>query len=310
MQEISFPRSIDEAVILSRDLEWTIQELRTVFHHEGWRQSVIRNASGLELYRQGVHVMAGRKALRVVQPVAEGTVYKQFLDRFGIGLFGVRERVPDEYLEQFRRHLSDRGVPLWEDGDGVLWADFSDRLGGFYGFVKQSAPAHPDGGKGSLRQFCIVTDDVERVARVLKEDLLLGPTEIGHSNNRTVSGAVNSQYPGGLPDFEFLAGMLFYENMEFEIVEPRRGPLAYFDFLHRRGTGFHHIKTEVPQGQWESTLAYYDGLGIREGLRGRIGTCGFSNLLTEDRFGFVYELSDGAPMVALPEGYAPYFYPT
>ena len=309
MPEINFPRRIDEVVILSNDLPQTIQTLRTLFHHEVWQADTVADSAGTVLYRQAVHVMRDRKALRVVEPIARDTIYKRALDRFGIGIFGVRERIPDEFFEVLRGHLSGKGIPLTIDQDGVLWADFTQLLGGFYGFVPQSAPQHPLTDSLNLRQFCIVTDGVERVAEILSEYLLLGPTEIGRSNSRTVTGAVNSQYPNGLPDFEFLAGMLFYENMEFEIVEPRHGPLPYFDYLRRRGTGFHHIKVEVPQEQWESTLARYASLGIQEGLRGRIGTCGFSNLLTEDRLGFVYELSDGAPMEALPEGYDPYYYP-
>ena len=310
MKEISFPRQIDEVVILARDLDQTLNTFRTVFRLDPWEEKTVSGEDGGALYRQAVHVMRDRKALRVVQPVAPGTIYRQFLDRCGIGLFGVRERVPDEFYDQFREHLAGKGVPLTVDGDGVLWADLTGQLGGFYGFVRQSAPAHPEEkDRLNLRQFCIVTDDVEGIARAVKDYLLLGPTEIGHSNSRTVTGAVSSQYPGGLPDFEFLAGMLFYDNMEFEIVEPKRGPLAYFDFLRRRGTGFHHIKTEVPQGQWDAALDYFYGQGLQEGLRGKIGTCGFSNLLTEDLLGFVYELSDGAPIEALPEGYDPYFYP-
>lgn len=309
MKEINFPRRIDEVVILSKNLGKTLHNFRTVFHHEEWQTDIVTGANGTPLLKQAVNVMGDQKALRVIEPIADGTIYQRFLIRFGPGLFGVRERIPDEFFEEFRTHLSAKGIPMTLDQRGVLWADFSDTLGGFYGFIKQSAPAYPELDRAKLRQFCIVSDSVERTAQVLSEYLLLGPTEVGHSNSETVTNAVNSQYPDGLPDFEFLTGMLFYENMEFEIVEPKHGPLPYFDFINRRGTSFHHIKTEVPDGQWESTLAYYDSLNIKEALRGQIGTCRFSNLLTEDMLGFIYELSDGAPMAALPEGYDPYFYP-
>ncbi len=309
MKDICFPRRIDEIVILSDHLSQTLHSFRTLFRLEQWQESALTDSSGAVLCRQAVHVMRDRKALRVMQPVAGDTIYSRFLTRFGPGLFGVRERVPDEVWEAFCAHLSGHGITLTPGQDGAVWADFTHLLGGFYGLIPQSAPIHPLTEDLNLRQFCIVTDHVERIAEILKEYLLLGPTEIGHSNSRTVTGAVNSQYPGGLPDFEFLTGMLFYDNMEFEIVEPKYGPLAYFDFLKRHGTGFHHIKVEVPEGQWDSALAYYDSLGIQEALRGKIGTCGFSNLLTEDLLGFVYELSDGAPMEALPQGYDPYFHP-
>ena len=310
MKEISSPRVIDEVVLVSPDLSSTIHTLKTIFHHEIWTTNEVTDSSGKTLYREGINIMNDRKAIRVIEPVSEGTIYDSFLKKNGAGIFGVRERLSENDFLSLREHLFNKGVCLTTYADGVMWADLTETLGGYFGFIKDTDDVHPLAESINLRQFCIVTDNVERCAEILKEYLFIGPTEIGHSNSRTVTNPVNSDYPDGLPEFSFLAGMNFYSNMEFEIVQPEKGPLAYFDFLKRRGgTGFHHIKTEVADGKWQETLDYYYSLGIKDALNGKIGTCGFSNLLTEDMLGFVYELSDGAPMVALPEGYDPYFYP-
>lgn len=300
-------RIIDEIVIVSSDIFKTTGILTNTFGHDKWTLSAIRNADDEIERLEAVNVMEGSKALRVIEP-RSASRFKRFLDNVGEGIFAIIERIPDENWERFKAHLESRGVDVAVEAD-LAWADLSNQLGAFYGFRKASAPAYPADGSGSLRQVCLVTADVRKMAENLSEYLLLGPTEIGRGNSKTVSGAINSEYPEGIPDFEFLAGMLFFGNLELEVVQPCHGPLAYFDYVERRKFGFHHLKVEVPQGKWDTTLKRYYGLGIREAMAGKIGTCGFSNLLTEDMLGFVYELSDGAPMLALPEGYDPYFYP-
>ena len=301
-------RFIDEITIVSGDVFKTVKVLNEIFGHDDWTVTTLRDDKGEVRRIEAVNVMEGGKALRVVEP-HEACLCKKFLDTVGEGIFGMVERIPDGDWPKMLCHLESRGIATEHESDELFWADLSGIFGGCYGARKASAPAYPADGKGSLRQICLVTPDVEKTAEQLNEYLLTGPTEIGHGNSSTVTNAVNSDYPEGMPSFEFLAGMLFFGNMELEVVQPCHGPLAYFDYTSRRGQGFHHIKVEVPEGKWESTLDRYYGMGIREAMAGKIGTCGFSNLRAEDMLGFVYELSDGAPMLALPEGYDPYFYP-
>ena len=301
-------RFIDEIVIVSGDVFKTIKTLNEIFGHDDWTVTTLRDEEDKVRRIEAVNVMQGGKALRVIEP-REDSFFGKFLDTVGEGIFGMVERIPDEDWPRMRYHLESRGIATENENSELFWADLSDKFGGFHGLRKASAPTYSADGKGSLRQICLVTPDVEKTAEQLSEYLLTGPTEIGHGNSRTVTNPVNSDYPEGMPSFEFLAGMLFFGNMELEIVQLCHGPLAYFDYTKRRGQGFHHLKVEVPEGKWDSTVSRYYSLGIREAMAGKIGTCGFSNLLTEDMLGFVYELSDGAPMLALPDGYAPYFYP-
>lgn len=301
-------RTIDEIVIVSADIYKTVKILDSTFGHDEWSFTYLRGGDGVVQRVEAVNVMQDSKALRVIEPRTQ-SIFKRFLDDVGEGIFGIVERIPDEDAPKMRYHLESRDISVSDENPNLFWADFSGVFGGYYGFRSSSVPPYPENGRGSLRQVCLVTPDVEKTAEQLSKYLLVGQTEIGHSNSSTVTNPVSSEYPEGLPSFEFLAGMLFFGNMELEIVQPCHGPLAYFDYMKRRGQGFHHLKTEVPEGQWNSTLRRYYSLGIREALSGKIGTCGFSNLLTEEMLGFVYELSDGAPMLALPDGYDPYFHP-
>lgn len=191
----------------------------------------------------------------------------------------------------------------------MVWADLTQELGGWFGFVRAGRSGRPQTEGADLRQFCIVVKDVKRAAEILYDVMLLGPTEIGKGNPKTIPNAKSGGCPDGLPDFAFLAGMIFYDNIELELIQPVSGPLPYFRFLRDRDAGFHHIKVDLTAETWQPTLDRLDDLGISYVFQGKLGTCGFSNRDTEDLLGFVYELSDGAPMEALPDGYDPFFYP-
>lgn len=308
MNESFRPRQIDEVVIVSEQISDLIQMLKDGFCHKEWTFHTRHDNNGNVLWHEAVHVMSGRKAFRVIQPVDCDTPFYRHLARFGKGIFGARESVPDAYFDAFIDHLASKDVMLSEM-DGVVWADFTKEFGGWFGFIRASESDHPLTEGPNLHQFCLAVKDLRRAAEILCDTLLLGPTEIGNGNLKTIPNARSAAWPDGLPDFSFLVGMIFYDNMEFEIIQPISGPLPYFSFLRDRDAGFHHIKVDLTAETWQPTLDRLDALGISDGFQGKLGTCQFSNRSTEEQLGFMYEFSDGAPMEALPEGYAPFFYP-
>ena len=72
-------------------------------------------------------------------------------------------------------------------------------------------------------------------------------------------------------DFSFLVAILVCGNIEWEAIQPVKGPLVYFDFLKEHGIGYHHILREIPEKQWESTLQDYERAGVELPGKGGAG---------------------------------------
>ncbi|MCD8097584.1 MAG: VOC family protein [Lachnospiraceae bacterium] len=313
-------RKVDEIVMVTDDIFRTLENFRRVFRYSAWvigtkddtTEPGVRAGVGSFRWHEAAASLANGFTLKIVEPVSGDTMYQKFLDRFGCGIMGLRERVKDERWEACLKHFEEKGIKAVQSSEQEVWFDFLDPFGAMHGLVKDSAPraAQTSEIQHEICQVCIVTDDVERTARQMTELLLMGPWEIGYTNNQTVTDMASSLIKAGSwPKSEFKPGIKVFGNLEFELVQPVEGPIPYFDYLKRRTTGFHHMKEKIPDGKWEETLQRFADLGVGTLLSGKIGPCGFSNLDTEELIGCVYELSDGAEMDKLPDGYNPYFCP-
>ena len=137
-----------------------------------------------------------------------------------------------------------------------------------------------------------------------------GPWEIGFINSHTSDYFVSCDFDAEhFPDAEMKTGMGWFTNLEFELIEPTKGPMPYYRFLAAHGKGFQHFKEILTPDTYDEALKNYEEKGIKTALAGKLGPCAFSNLDTLDLLGCVYELSDGHVMDQLPEGYNAYMYP-
>lgn len=235
----------------------------------------------------------------------------------GEGLCCVRENIPAEKWESEKARYEKLGVKVIftekEGEDETLWLDTFDILGGYLAIHSapfRSADEIPGSNPRHMCQINITTDDVERTVAELTALLEIGPWSIGTLNNQTISNA-GLLVDGEMicPEFHFQLGITFYSNIEFEVIQPVKGPTVYRSFIDRHGVGYHHIKEVVPLEKWEETLGYYREKGLDYIIKGQVGPTSFAYLNSEKEFGFISELGDGLPADPLPEGYNEYFYP-
>lgn len=310
LRKISLSKKVDRITLVTDNIHNLMRYLTNCFHLDPWTVRRVSLGNGV-IYNEAILPLAGGMELQAVEPVSGDSVYMNFLRRFGKGIMGVRERISAGKWEEYLARCAALGVRTEKcaDGHGV-WLDLTDRLGGMICLIRDdSGISTAAGGHIRICQICIVTDDILRTAHDMSEVLQVGPWEIGKANNKTFQDLECSGYAAGrMPENSFLVGIVMYGSLQFELIQPQKGPLPYFAFLNRRGVGFHHIKQMLPTRQaYEQSLQRIKGLGLKTALAGKIGPCPWHNWATEDALGFVFEMNDNTELTSLPEGYDPYF---
>lgn len=297
-------RIIDQIVLVSDDLEEMVGILENTIGFEGFRfrtdalgkTAAVTLASGIELF--------------LIQPSKTDSAYRRYFETYGKGIMGIRERITLGAAGIWRAHIETQNIPVIKEQKDFWWMDLREDLGCMYGLYICEEPLIPCSDRKNIGQICIAATDTEKAAADLLHYIGKGPWEIGFINSHTTDYFESSEYDTDLfPDAEMRTGMGWFSNLEFELIEPTKGPMPYFRFLDRHGNGFHHIKEILTPETWDETLQKYKDLGVGTALAGKLGPCAFSNLDTEELLGCVYELSDGHVMDKLPDGYGAYMYP-
>ena len=255
-------------------------------------------------------------SLCVMQPVEGDTVYQRYLDRFGEGICCVRERIPRKSWDTVLARLAEKGFKpvqtMTSDTCEAAWIDMTDTLGILYEVItaesERPAPAYVVPGR--ISQINITTPDVRKTIETVTDLLEIGPWEVGCQCNSTVTDS-GFRVDGKLEvvDFGFLLAILVCGNLEWEAIQPQKGPLVYNDFLESHGIGFHHILLEIAEDQWEDTLKGYADAGVELSCKGKLGPVTWCYMDTRAELGFFTELRTDAKMTRLPDGYLQYFYP-
>lgn len=325
LQERCKSRNFDQITVVTRDIFRELEQLNRIIRAVPGdiQTQTQQNCPGLKAggreiayVQRCATVYYKNTSLCIVQPVEGDTLYQRYLDRFGEGICCVRERVPVGEWDGMLAGLKGKGLSIpqtmeAEDGQAA-WVDLMDTLGILYQVVRadsrEPAPAYvlPD----RICQINITTPDVRKTIETLAELLEIGPWEVGSQNNRTVTDSC-FRVNGKLEDaeFEFLLAILVCGNLEWEAIQPVKGPLVYFDYLNEHGIGYHHILQEVPQGQWQSRLRAYTDAGVKMSCTGKVGPITWCYMDTKEQLGFFMELRTDAVMTKLPDGYLQYFYP-
>jgi len=311
-------RVFDQIVIAAEDAFAETAALRKIYHFEPSFLNLEEDAALVDgrdsSYKQYViSGWIGDIELTVVQPVEGNTIYKKYLDRFGTGICCLREQIQAGDFEQTCSVLEERGLKMGQCGEGYRIYDLMDDMGLLYAIHAVDEVKAVSRNDRKICQINITCPDVEEMAVKLAELLEIGPYEIGHINNQTV-GDLGILVDGTLqqPEFEYLLGMNACGNLEIETISPVKGPNCFADFIKERPIGgYNHLKEVVPlaTGRWQKELAHYEGLGMPQCIRGKIGPCGWCFVDTMKEIGFLVELGDGEPMTKLPDGYNAYFVP-
>lgn len=311
-------RVFDQITIVTDDVFTETANLRKIYHFDpSFLKAVDETADAYGTpCPHTEYVISGRIGdieLIVVQPIEGETVFKKYLERFGIGLCCLREQIAAEEFDKTCEAYEKRGLITGQSGPGYRVFDLMDEMGILYAIhavEEVKATSHND---RKICQINITCPDVEELGRKLEDLLEIGPYEIGFINNQTV-GELGILVDGELkqPEFEYLLGMNACGNLEIETISPVKGPNCFADFIKERpGGGFHHLKEVAPlsTGKWKEELQHYESLGMKQCIKGRIGPCGWCFMDTMKEIGFLVELGDGEPMTQLPEGYNAYYIP-
>lgn len=318
-------RNFDEIVVVTKDIFQEIANLDRIEHVTPGEISVRteRTDPGLQAggetltyTERSATVFYENTSLRLVQPVEGNTIYRRYLDRFGEGLCCIRERINVDCWESTLDQLKAKGQKAAQiiDNDRckAVWFDLMDTLGIVYEVIREDSqgatPSHTVSAR--ISQINISTPDVRKTIASITELLEIGPWEVGCQSNGCVTD-YGFRVDGKLeaPEFAFLLAILVCGNIEWEVIEPVKGPLVYNEFIESHGVGFHHILQEYPKERWQEVLEDYDANGIELNCKGKLGPVEWCYMDTSKELGFFKEMRTDAVMDRLPEGYLQFFYP-
>lgn len=318
-------RNFDQIVVVTRDIFRELEQLNRIIHAVPGDIRTQTNESCPGLKAGGKEIAFTQRcatvfyrntSLCIVQPVAGNTVYQQYLDRFGEGICCVRERIPAGSWADTLSRLQGKGLQIVQTVSSpaceAAWFDLMDRLGFLYEVINDESETVKPACTVPERiaQINITSPDVRKTIEMVTDLLEIGPWEVGRQDKSTVADP-GFRVDGALADvdFEFLVAILVCGNIEWEVIQPVKGPLVYFDFLNSHGIGCHHILQEVPETQWEDTLKAYENAGVELSCQGKVGPVTWCYMDTKDQLNFFMELRTDAVMTKLPDGYLQYFYP-
>ena len=318
-------RNFDQIVIVVKDIFDELAQMQRIYGAKPGDVRIVNEksnpilAGGLSVSytERRATLFYENTSLCVVQPVEGNTLYQQYLDKYGEGICCVRERIPaDNYEAELARYTSKGYAPVQTESTSKAkkaWFDFTKALGILFEIISDDSekliPSYiiPD----KIQQINVTTPNVEKTIEEIADLMEIGPWELGVQCKKTVhdhafrnNGTLDAEV-----DFEFIVAILPCGNIEWEAIQPVKGPLAYYDFLKRHGIGYHHILIEVPKSKWEDTFTDYASKDIELACKGSVGPVDWCYMDTEKELKFYTEMRTDAVMTKLPDGYFMKFYP-
>ena len=157
--------------------------------------------------------------------------------------------------------------------------------------------------KGEIKQICILVDDLETAMKNYWEKFGIGPWDVRHFTPETV----RDFYVRGekvTEDFDFICAVTWEGDIEYELIQPIKGPNIYWDHLNRFGSGMHHFKIVIRDD--EELAAYVKELeakGLTVTQTGWIDNDVHYYVDSYDKLGLVLELGNGGKIGEAEEVY-------
>lgn len=200
-------------------------------------------------------------AYEIIQPVKGDTVYAEYLEKYGPGLYSIKAIIPEaESLNAYVAELEEKGLKVMQSykmGDEMVYTfDSMNELAAVWEFsnggVLPEGTTYPEepcecpvSHKQNIKQLAVVVKDVypymDAYAKYFGED--------GWDVRHFTPERAETLYIKGEPyteDFDFICSVRWFKDMEMEIIQPIKGEVYYYDFLNAHGPGFHHIKDVCP----------------------------------------------------------------
>lgn len=158
--------------------------------------------------------------------------------------------------------------------------------------------------KGAIKQICVLVEDIKKAMDHYFTILGIGPFDVRSFNPATV----RNLYINGEPvteDFEFICAVAWVKDVEFELIQPVKGPVIFWDQFNKRGGSLHHFKIVIPdEGELKEYVGQLEAKGQKVTQTGWIDNDVHYYLDTGNQLGLVVELGNGGKI-----GAPDYIYP-
>lgn len=245
----------------------------------------------------------------LIQPVKGKNIYWDFLEKYGSGLHHFKIVIPDdEELKAYVKELEAKGLKVmqtaWIDNDVHYYLDSYDKLGlivelgngGKIGKAPEVYPAEnatrPVAHRQNIRQLAIVVDDAEKYMKNYAYYLGIDGWDVRHFT----PARVKSLKVGGedvKEVFDFICAVKWVGDMEIEIIQPVKGPNIYWEFLEKKGPGFHHIKDVFSDEEIEEECKRLKPYGVEVMQTGWIDGDSHYYMNTEKLLSMIVEFGNG-----------------
>lgn len=147
----------------------------------------------------------------------------------------------------------------------------------------------------NYRQIALVVRDVDEAMKHWWDVLGIGPWDVRHFTPKTVRNFRIDGKPVE-EDFDFICAVCWVGEVQFELVQPVKGPNIYWEHLQNKGEGLHHIKDIMPDHEIPAALERFKEKGYAVTQTGWIDGDVHYYLNTQDDLGLVYEIGNGGPI--------------
>lgn len=157
--------------------------------------------------------------------------------------------------------------------------------------------------KGAIKQVCILVDNLEEAMKNYWEDFGIGPWDVRHFTPESVRDFyVNGEHI--TEGFDFICAVTWEGDMEFELIQPIKGPNIYWEHLKKFGSSLHHFKIVIPDD--DELKAYVQELeekGLKVTQTGWIDNDVHYYVDSYDKLGLTLELGNGGKIGEAEEIY-------
>ena len=148
-----------------------------------------------------------------------------------------------------------------------------------------------------IKQIALVVKDVQKAMDQFVNVLGIGPWDVRHFTPAKVRDFKIDGQPV-TENFDFICAVCWEGDIEFELIQPIKGPNIYWKHLEEKGEGLHHVKEVLSDAEIPAALQEFADKGIRVLQTGWIDNDVHYYLDTEPTLGFVYEIGNGGKIGA------------
>jgi len=149
------------------------------------------------------------------------------------------------------------------------------------------------------RQVCVVSSDLDATVREYSDRLGIGPWWI---NEYSAPELKDCTFRGQQVDHSFAIALAWTGDLNWEVIQPLKGPSIYREFLETRGTGIHHVGIMLQdlRHDWPSLRELLNSRGCKIVQEGRWQEISWLYFETPGPTGACFEIIDRPPSFVRP----------